>query len=51
VSADGWKDMRDGWEKGEGARTKDDGRNVKVAKNGVDEADLFCLWPDNVFEV
>jgi len=48
VGADGWKDMRL-WGKGaEQVRTKDDRGNVKVAENGVDEADLLCLWPDNV---
>jgi len=29
-------------------RTKDDRRDVKVAENGVDEADLLRLWPDDV---
>jgi hypothetical protein len=29
--------------------TKDNRRDVKVSQNGVYQANLFCLWPNNVY--
>jgi hypothetical protein len=36
--------------RGNGWLTKDDRRNVIVAKDRVDEADLLLFWPDDIYE-
>jgi hypothetical protein len=34
-----------------GQLTKDDRRNVVVAKDRVDETDLLLFWPDDIYAV